>query len=75
MGLLPRVTVGATLQRLRREQALTRVALASRAGISPGLLCKIEIAECSCSLRALLAIAEALGTAPADVVRRIEESL
>lgn len=74
MGLLSRVTVGTTLQRLRREQAMTRVALAKTAGISPGLLCKIEIGECSCSLRALFAIAEALGMTPADVVRRIEDS-
>ncbi len=73
--MLSNEAVGGTLRRLRREHDLGPSVVASRAHIGLSLIQKIEGGECSCSLRALFAIARALELKPSDVVRQIEDSV
>jgi transcriptional regulator with XRE-family HTH domain len=54
------MAVGRTLNRLRQERGLTATALAAEAGISAGMISRIENAQVSPSLSTLSALAGAL---------------
>jgi transcriptional regulator with XRE-family HTH domain len=54
------MAVGRTLNRLRQERGLTVAALATEAGLSPGMISRIENAQVSPSLATLSALAAAL---------------
>ncbi|WP_070987983.1 helix-turn-helix domain-containing protein [Halofilum ochraceum] len=88
LGLIPDTTagvasrdlekyVGAEIRRHRRRADLTIVALAQRAGLSQGMMSKIENGQTSPSLSTLSALADALGTplsalfAPLDTSRDV----
>ncbi len=68
---LPRLLaqVGATVKRLRTAQGLTLGELAGSAKISPAMLSRLEHGDVSPSLETLAAIAEALGTSCATLLR------
>lgn len=54
------ITVGRTVNRLRRARGLTVTALAERAGISGGMVSRLENGQVSASLGTLAAVADAL---------------
>lgn len=66
-GLLAQV--GATVRRLRAAQGLTLAELAGSADISPAMLSRLEHGDVSPSLDTLAALAEALGTSCAALLR------
>lgn len=68
---LPKVVaqVGATVRRLRAAQGLTLGELAGSAAISPAMLSRLEHGDVSPSLDTLAALAEALGTSCAALLR------
>jgi len=66
-GLLTQV--GATVRRLRAAQGLTLAELAGSADISPAMLSRLEHGDVSPSLDTLAALAEALGTSCAALLR------
>lgn len=68
---LPRVVqqVGATVRRLRAAQGLTLAELAGSAAISPAMLSRLEHGDVAPSLDTLAALAEALGTSCAALLR------
>jgi transcriptional regulator with XRE-family HTH domain len=61
--------VGATVKRLRTAQGLTLGELARSAAISPAMLSRLEHGDVSPSLETLAALAEALGTSCATLLR------
>jgi len=67
--------VGATVRRLRAAQGLTLADVAGMAAISPGMLSRLEHGDVSPSLDTLAALAEALGTNCAALLRDPEHSL
>lgn len=68
---LPRLVaqVGATVRRLRAAQGLTLAELAGSAAISPAMLSRLEHGDVAPSLDTLAALAEALGTSCAALLR------
>jgi transcriptional regulator with XRE-family HTH domain len=68
---LPRVVaqVGATVRRLRAAQGLTLSDVAGMASISPAMLSRLEHGDVAPSLDTLAALAEALGTNCAALLR------
>jgi transcriptional regulator with XRE-family HTH domain len=74
---LPHVVaqVGATVRRLRAAQGLTLADVAGMAAISPGMLSRLEHGDVSPSLDTLAALAEALGTSCAALLRDPDQSL
>jgi DNA-binding XRE family transcriptional regulator len=68
---LPRLVtqVGATVRRLRAAQGLTLAELAGSAAISPAMLSRLEHGDVSPSLETLVALADALGTTCAALLR------
>lgn len=67
LGLVAQV--GATVRRLRAAQGLTLAELAGSAAISPPMLSRVERGDVSPSLDTLAALAEALGTSCAALLR------
>jgi transcriptional regulator with XRE-family HTH domain len=65
--------VGRTVHRLRAAQGLTLVELAGSAAISPAMLSRLEHGDVSPSLDTLAALAEALGTSCASLLRDPEQ--
>ena len=63
------VQVGANVRRLRQAQGLNSGELARSAGISAAMLSRLESGDVSPSLEALSALAEALGIAPATLLK------
>lgn len=61
--------VGATVHRLRAAHGLTLAELAGSASISPAMLSRLEHGDVSPSLDTLAALAEALGTSCAALLR------
>ena len=61
--------VGATVRRLRAAQGLTLAELAGSAAISPAMLSRLEHGDVSPSLDTLAALAAALGTSCAALLR------
>jgi transcriptional regulator with XRE-family HTH domain len=61
--------VGATVRRLRATQGLTLAELAQSAAISPAMLSRLERGDVAPSLDTLAALAEALGTSCAALLR------
>jgi transcriptional regulator with XRE-family HTH domain len=61
--------VAANVRRLRDKRALTQEALAEASDITQRHLAEIERARTSVSLATLVAIAEALGVTPRDLLR------
>lgn len=61
--------VGATVKRLRAAQGLTLAELAGSAAISPAMLSRLEHGDVSPSLDTLAALADALGTSCAALLR------
>ncbi len=74
---LPKVVaqVGATVRRLRAAQGLTLSDVAGMAGISPAMLSRLEHGDVSPSLDTLAALAEALGTSCAALLRDPDHGL
>jgi transcriptional regulator with XRE-family HTH domain len=74
---LPRLIaqVGAGVRRLRAAQGLTLADVAKMADISPAMLSRLEHGDVSPSLDTLAALAEALGTSCAALLRDPEQSL
>jgi transcriptional regulator with XRE-family HTH domain len=74
---LPKVVaqVGATVRRLRAAQGLTLSDAASMAGISPAMLSRLEHGDVAPSLDTLAALAEALGTNCAALLRDPEHGM
>jgi transcriptional regulator with XRE-family HTH domain len=67
--------VGATVRRLRAAQGLTLADVAGMAAISSGMLSRLEHGDVSPSLDTLAALAEALGTSCAALLRDPDHSL
>lgn len=61
--------VGGTVRRLRTAQGLTLGELAGSAAISPAMLSRLEHGDVTPSLETLVALAEALGTSCAALLR------
>lgn len=61
--------VGATVRRLRAAQGLTLAELAGSAAISPAMLSRLEHGDVAPSLDTLAALADALGTSCAALLR------
>ena len=59
--------IGQTVRKLRLQQNLTIAEIARKAGISSGMLSKIENGQTSASLDSLAGLADALGTTLASV--------
>ncbi len=74
---LPRLVaqVGAGVRRLRAAQGLTLADVSRMADISPAMLSRLEHGDVSPSLDTLAALAEALGTNCAALLRDPEQSL
>ncbi len=74
---LPRVVVqvGAAVRRLRAAQGLTLADVSRMADISPGMLSRLEHGDVAPSLDTLAALAEALGTSCAALLRDPDQSL
>jgi transcriptional regulator with XRE-family HTH domain len=74
---LPRVVrqVGAAVRRLRAAQGLTLSDAAAMAAISPAMLSRLEHGDVAPSLDTLAALAEALGTSCAALLRDPDQSL
>lgn len=74
---MPRLVaqVGAGVRRLRAAQGLTLADVAKMADISPAMLSRLEHGDVSPSLDTLAALAEALGTSCAALLRDPEHSL
>lgn len=83
LGLLPDTTagtrqrelekyVGAEIRKLRRRANMTVLALAQHAGISQGMMSKIEGGQTSASLSTLAALAKALGVPLAALFARLD---
>jgi transcriptional regulator with XRE-family HTH domain len=74
---LPRLVaqVGAGLRRLRAAQGLTLADVSRMAAISPAMLSRLEHGDVSPSLDTLAALAEALGTSCAALLRDPDQSL
>jgi transcriptional regulator with XRE-family HTH domain len=74
---MPRLVaqVGAGVRRLRAAQGLTLADVAKMADISPAMLSRLEHGDVSPSLDTLAALAEALGTSCAALLRDPEQSL
>ena len=66
--------VGARVRTAREERGLTTRALASLAGLSQSLLSDVENGRTLPSVASLYAIAEALGTAPAELLPQDDDS-
>lgn len=66
--------VGATVRRLRTGQGLTLAELAGSAAISPAMLSRLEHGDVSPSLDTLAALAEALGTSCAALLRAPDQA-
>ncbi|MFT3773041.1 MAG: helix-turn-helix transcriptional regulator [Minicystis sp.] len=64
--------VAANVRRLRAKHDMTQEALAEAANITLRHLAEIERAKTSVSLGALVAIAEALGVTPRDLLKPAE---
>src|SRR4029453_3158257 len=64
-------SVGATIRRLRSAQGLTLADVAERAGISQGMLSRLETGAVSPSLDTLAAVAKAIGTEIATLFRDV----
>jgi len=74
---LPKVVVqvGAAVRRLRAAQGLTLADVAGMASISPAMLSRLEHGDVAPSLDTLAALAEALGTSCAALLRDPDQSL
>jgi transcriptional regulator with XRE-family HTH domain len=66
--------LGSAIRRLRTERELTIEALASKAGIHWTYLTGVERGQRNPTLRVIAAIADALGIAVAELMRRAEAS-
>jgi transcriptional regulator with XRE-family HTH domain len=69
------IKVGATVRRLRTAQGLTLAELAGSASISAAMLSRLETGDVAPSLDTLAALAEALGTSCAALLREPDRSL
>lgn len=64
--------IGATVHALRSRRELTIADLSRRAGVSAGMLSKIENAQVSASLETLLSLSRALGVSVADLMHKFQ---
>ena len=64
--------IGATVHALRSRRELTIADLSRRAGVSAGMLSKIENAQVSASLETLLCLSRALGVSVADLMHKFQ---
>ncbi len=67
-----RKAVGITISRLRVEKGLTQENLSGLAGIARSHLAALENGEKTVKLDTLWKIADALGVAPSELIRRTE---
>ena len=63
--------LGAVARRVRESQGLTLSDVAARAGISAGMLSRLETGHVTPSLETLVALADALGVKPALLLRDV----
>ena len=63
--------LGAVVRRVRESQGLTLSDVAARAGISAGMLSRLETGHVTPSLETLVALADALGVKPALLLRDV----
>lgn len=66
--------IGAEVRRLRKRQDMTMAALADTAGLSQGMLSKIETGQTSASLATLSALADALAVPISAFFSTLEQS-
>jgi transcriptional regulator with XRE-family HTH domain len=66
--------IGSQVKRYRKQMELTVTELAARAGLSPGMLSKIENGNTSPSLATLRALSKALNVPVTALFRQFEES-
>jgi transcriptional regulator with XRE-family HTH domain len=66
--------IGAEIRRLRKRQEMTMAALAEQAGLSQGMLSKIETGQTSPSLSTLASLAEALTVPISSFFNAMEQS-
>ena len=66
--------IGAEIRRLRKRQDMTMAALAESAGLSQGMLSKIETGQTSPSLATLSALADALAVPISAFFGTLEQS-
>lgn len=66
------IALGRAVTALRSERGISRGDLAQRSGVSYPYVSEIETGRKSVSLSRLIPLAEALGVAPSDILRRAE---
>jgi transcriptional regulator with XRE-family HTH domain len=64
-------SIGRVVRRMREDLGLTLASVAERAGISPGMLSRLETGRVSPSLETIVALSQALGTRPALMLQEI----
>jgi transcriptional regulator with XRE-family HTH domain len=64
-------SIGRVARRIRDELGLTLASVAQQAGISPGMLSRLETGRVSPSLETLVALAEVLGIRPALLLQDV----
>jgi transcriptional regulator with XRE-family HTH domain len=69
------VRFGQTLRELRKERGISQEQLAFESGYHPTYIGQLERGKKSPSLRAILRIAGALGTAGSEILRRVEAGI
>jgi len=65
--------IGRAARRIREELDLTLANVAQHAGISPGMLSRLETGHVNPSLETIVALAEALGVRPALLLQEVGE--
>jgi DNA-binding XRE family transcriptional regulator len=65
--------IGHVARRIREELDLTLANVAQHAGISPGMLSRLETGHVNPSLETIVALAEALGVRPALLLQEVGE--
>jgi DNA-binding XRE family transcriptional regulator len=64
-------SIGRVARRIREDLGLTLASVAQQAGISPGMLSRLETGQVSPSLETIVALAEVLGVRPAILLQEV----
>src|SRR5688572_29606594 len=68
-------SIGRVARRVREELGLTLASVAQQAGISPGMLSRLETGRVSPSLETMVSLAEALGVRPALLLQEVGDDV
>ena len=66
-------TMGMLLRQARRKRGLTMTTVARRCGLSPSVLCRMELARREPRITRLLAVCDVLGVRFSDIMRAAED--